>query len=188
MILPHTYVHGTLLLLILSEETRRDTNFITQCQCDGSVHVQRNLGIASNIHYMNKLFQFLQHLYPFQYLLLTGLLYLSGQDVFIQNGVHAVEVKNDVELTNVGKVAVQKLHEQVDGLQVAELVVGNVHGDGEEQTGVSAVDELVGGIFDEVGVLLIAGGDEPVDLGFYPGLLGLGGAASGAGRRRDVPD
>ena len=76
----------------------------------------------------------------------------------------------------------------MDGLQVAKLVVADVHGDGEEQAGVSAVDDLVGGVFDEVGVLLIAGGDEPMDLGFYPGLLGLGGAASGAGRRRDVPE
>ena len=61
----------------------------------------------------------------------------------------------------------------MDGFQVAQLVVGKVHGNGEEQAGVSPVDELVGGIFDEVGVLFVPGGDQPVDLGFYPGLLGF---------------
>lgn len=61
----------------------------------------------------------------------------------------------------------------MDGFQVAQLVVGNVDGNGKEQTGVSSVDELVGGIFDEVGILFVPGGDQPVDLGLYPGLLGF---------------
>lgn len=59
----------------------------------------------------------------------------------------------------------------MDGFQIAQLVVGKVDGDGKEQAGVSPVDELVGGIFDEIGVLFVTGSDQPVDLGLYPGLL-----------------
>lgn len=120
-----------------------------------------------------QLLQLLQHLYSLQYLLLAGFLYLPGQNVFIQNGVHTVEVEHNVQLANIGKVRIQKLDEEMDGFQVAQLVVGNVDGNGEEQAGISPVDELVGGVFDEIGVLFVPGGDQPMNLGFYPGLLGF---------------
>ena len=61
----------------------------------------------------------------------------------------------------------------MDGFQIAQFVVGNVNSNGEKQTGISSVDELVGGIFDEIGVLFVTGGDQPMDLGFYPCLLGF---------------
>ena len=72
-------------------------------------------------------------------------------------------------------------------LQVCQLVVGGVYADAEEETGISPVDDLPGSAsvdagrvgrgagavgggrgaeLDEVGlVLLVAGGDESVDLG-----------------------
>ena len=61
----------------------------------------------------------------------------------------------------------------MDGFQIAQFVVGNVNSNGEKQTGISSVDELVGGIFDEIGILFVTGGDQPMDLGFYPCLLGF---------------
>ena len=61
----------------------------------------------------------------------------------------------------------------MDGFQIAQFVVGNVNGNGEEQTGISSIDELVRGIFDEIGILFVTGGDQPMDLGLYPGLLGF---------------
>lgn len=119
------------------------------------------------------LLQLLQHLDSIQYLLLARLFNLTRQNVFIQDGVHTIEVEDNVQLANIGKVRIQKLDEEMDGFQVAQLVVGNVDGNGKEKTGVSSVDELVGGIFDEIGILFVPGGDQPVDLGFYPGLLGF---------------
>ena len=74
----------------------------------------------------------------------------------------------------------------MDGLKVAELVVVDVYGDGKEKASVPPVDELVVVVLDEVGVLLVAGGDEAVDLALDPDLLCLGAGARG-GRWRNVP-
>ena len=85
-----------------------------------------------------------------------------------------IEVKDNVELADVGEVAIQKLDEEVDGLQVRQLVVGDVDRNREEESGVSPVDKLVVVVLDEIGVLLVAGRYQPMDLGFYAGLLDLG--------------
>ena len=74
----------------------------------------------------------------------------------------------------------------MDGLKVAELVVVDVYGDGKEKASVPPVDELVVVVLDEVGVLLVAGGDEAVDLALDPDLLCLRAGARG-GRWRNVP-
>ena len=53
-----------------------------------------------------------------------------------------MEVEDQVELANVAKENIQNLHEQVDGLQIAELVVRNVHAKGKEKASISPVDDL----------------------------------------------
>lgn len=54
----------------------------------------------------------------------------------------------------------------MDGFEVGELVVLGVDADAEEEAGVAAVDDAVVAELDEVGlVLLVARGDEAVDLG-----------------------
>ncbi len=51
-------------------------------------------------------------------------------------------------------------------LEIRQLVVVCVDADAEEEAGVAPVDDFQGAEFDKVGlVLLVAGGDEAVDLG-----------------------
>lgn len=53
------------------------------------------------------------------------------------------------------------------GLEIRQLVVIGVDADAEEEAGVAAVDDLQVAELDEVGlVLLVAGGDQAVDLWF----------------------
>lgn len=54
-----------------------------------------------------------------------------------------MEVENEVELAHIAEEMVQDLHEQVDGLQVDQLIVIEVDTEGEEESCVSAVDDLV---------------------------------------------
>jgi len=66
----------------------------------------------------------------------------------------------------------------VDGFQVRQLVVVGVDAGAEEEAGVAPVDDAVCAELDEVGlVLLVAGGDEAVDL-----VGRLGGWISDVGR------
>ncbi len=57
-------------------------------------------------------------------------------------------------------------------LQVGELVVVGVYAGAEEEAGVPAVYDLVVAELDKVGlVILVAGGDEAVDLGVVRGVV-----------------
>lgn len=47
----------------------------------------------------------------------------------------------------------------MDSLEVRQLVVGDVNGNGEEETGVAAVDQLVVVVFDEICELLVPGSE-----------------------------
>ena len=131
----------------------------------------RRTGRGANIIY---LFHLIQDLDPVQDILLARLLNLSGEDVLVQYAVNSIEVEDNVELADVGEVSIQKLDEEVDGLQVRQLVVGDVDRNREEESSVSPVDKLVVVVLDEIGVLLVAGRYQPMDLGFYAGLLDLG--------------
>ena len=81
------------------------------------------------------------------------------------NSTYLVKVKHKIQLAHVAEEAVEHLDEEVDRLQIRELVVVGVDADAEEEAGVAPVDDLEGAELDEVGlVLLVAGGDEAVDL------------------------
>lgn len=104
-------------------------------------------------------------LQPRQDDLLARLLDLAGEEDLVKNGVHLVKVEDEVELADVAEEGVEDLDEEVDGLEKRELVVVCVDAGAEEEAGVAAVDDLVVAELDEVGlVLLVAGGDEAVDL------------------------
>ena len=72
------------------------------------------------------------------------------------------------KLADIAKKAVKHLHEEVDGLQIAQLIVIGVDADAEEEASVTAVDDFeVVPEFNEVGlVFLVAWGDKAVDFAF----------------------
>ena len=107
---------------------------------------------------LSRLLQLLQRMHPLQDLLLTRLRNLPRQHELVQNVVNLVEVKHNVQLANVGEVRVEELHEEVNRLEVEEFVVRDVDGDGEEETGVPAVDELVVIVLDELREGCVRGG------------------------------
>ncbi len=89
---------------------------------------------------------------------------------------HLIKVKHQVKLTHVPEKRIQHLDEKVYSLEVRELVVVRVDAGAEEEPGIPPVNYL-GGVaeLDEVGlVLLVAGGDEAVDLVGRKGELGDG--------------
>ena len=128
-------------------------------------------------------------LQPRQHNLLTRLLNLPRQKHLVQDGIHLVEVKHEVELADVAEEGVEHLDEEVDGLEVGELVVVGVDARAEEEPRVPPVDELVVAELDEVGlVLLVARGDEAVDLGRWgQGALAVDGGGGWEKKGWSVP-
>ena len=55
-----------------------------------------------------------------------------------------VEVEHQIQLADVAEVMVQDLHKQVDGLQVGQLIVCDVHAQAEVEARIPPVDDLVG--------------------------------------------
>jgi hypothetical protein len=122
-------------------------------------------------------------LQPRQHDLLARLLDLAGQEDLVQDGVDLVEVEDQVQLAHVPEKGVEHLDEEVDRLQVRELVVVGVDAGAEEEPRVPPVDDLVVAELDEVGlVLLVARGDEAVDLGEASVRLGEGSEKRGRAR------
>lgn len=110
--------------------------------------------------------------------LLARLLDLAGEEDLVEDGVDLVEVEDEVELADVAEEGVEDFDEEVYGLEEGELVVVGVDAGAEEEARVAAVDDAVVAELDEVGlVLLVAGGDEAVDLALELDLLvvGVGG-------------
>ncbi len=97
----------------------------------------------------------------------------NRQDLVTQHRAYLIEVKHQIQLTNIPKELVQHLHKEMYRLQIRQLVIVLVHAGAEEQARVSAVDDLeVVAELDEVGlVLLIARGHEAVDFAFELDLL-----------------
>jgi hypothetical protein len=82
------------------------------------------------------------------------------------SAAYLVEVEYQVQLTDITEESIQNLHKEMYGFEVCELVIVGVDACAEEETGVSAVDDL-GHVaeLDEVGlVLLVARCNEAVDL------------------------
>jgi hypothetical protein len=105
-------------------------------------------------------------LQPRQHDLLARLLNLARQKYLVQNSVHLVKIKHQVQLTHVAKECVQHLDEEMYGFKVGELVVVCVDAGAEEEARVATVDYLWAlPEFDEVGLMfLVARGYEAVDL------------------------
>ena len=72
----------------------------------------------------------------------------------------------------------------MNSLQVTQFIVSDVHSNGEEESRVSSVNELVGIVFNKVCVLLVAGCHETVYFGLNARLFSFGGGgATGLLRR-----
>lgn len=93
------------------------------------------------------------------------LLDLARKKHLVEDGVHLVEVEDQIQLADIAEESVEDLDEEVDGLEEGQLVVVGVDARAEEEAGVPAVDDLVVAELDEVGlVFLVARCYEPVDL------------------------
>jgi len=73
---------------------------------------------------------------------LTRFSEFASKEHFIHDTVHLVEVEDEVELADVVEVFVENLDEVVNGFEVEEVVIGDVHADAEVETSVSPVDDF----------------------------------------------
>eukprot|EP00429_Kryptoperidinium_foliaceum_P079020 CAMPEP_0176223902 /NCGR_PEP_ID=MMETSP0121_2-20121125/20982_1 /TAXON_ID=160619 /ORGANISM="Kryptoperidinium foliaceum, Strain CCMP 1326" /LENGTH=214 /DNA_ID=CAMNT_0017563147 /DNA_START=30 /DNA_END=671 /DNA_ORIENTATION=+ len=89
---------------------------------------------------------------------------LPGQEELVQDVVHLVKVEDEVQFAHISEVAVEDLHEQVDQLQGAQLVVVDVHAEDEEHAGIPPIDDLVVPVLQEISVPGVPRHDGPVDL------------------------
>lgn len=106
-------------------------------------------------------------LQPRQNDLLTRLLNLPRQKDLVQDRIHLVKVKYKIQLAHVSEKRIQHLYKEVDRLEVRQLIVIRVDARAEEESRVSAVDDLIVAELDEVGlVFLVTGGHEAVDFAF----------------------
>ena len=71
----------------------------------------------------------------------------------------------------------------MDGFQVGEFVVLDVHGDGEEKSGIPSVYDFVAIVFNKICVFLVSGCHQPMDLAFDAGLFRFGCRGRSRGRR-----
>lgn len=138
------------------------------------------------------LLQLIQMFQPRQHDLLARLLNLPRQKNLVQDRVHLVEIKDQVQLAHVAEEGVEHLDEEVDRLEERELVVVGVDARAKEEPGVPPVDHLVVAELDEVGlVFLVPRGDEAVDLrregrgGLAGDGMGRGDGGTGGGGRGD---
>lgn len=104
-------------------------------------------------------------LQPRQNNLLTRLLNFPGQKNLIQNRIHLIKIKHQIQLTHIPKESIQHLYKKVNRLQIRQLVIIGVDARAKEQTGISSIDDLVVSELDKIGlVFLVARGYEAVDL------------------------
>ncbi len=103
----------------------------------------------------NNLFHFLHGLDSIQNFSFRALFHFPRQHEFIQYTVHFIEIKDNIQFTYIGKVTIQEFDKQVHRFQIRQFIVGNVHGNGKEESCISSVNELVGIVFNKVCILFI---------------------------------
>ena len=79
------------------------------------IHTQIKKQTPNNASNHNPIILFCSVMFCSIYLF-TGLLHLPRQDELVQQRVHLVEVKHNVQLAHIAEVLIQQLHEKVDGL------------------------------------------------------------------------
>jgi hypothetical protein len=95
----------------------------------------------------------LKLLQSFQHHNLRRLLQFPCYNILIQDGVHFMEVKHQVQLAHIAKEPIQHLYKQVDAFQVGQLIIRHVHAKAEEETRIPTIDDLVGAKLNKVGEL-----------------------------------
>mmetsp|Transcript_6494 Transcript_6494/g.17654 ORF Transcript_6494/g.17654 Transcript_6494/m.17654 type:complete len:204 (-) Transcript_6494:107-718(-) len=71
-----------------------------------------------------------------------GLEHHAAHDDLIENVMHAIRVKDEIELAYILEALVEGLYEDLDEIEDAEVGLLRVDGEDEEERGVVAVDEL----------------------------------------------
>jgi hypothetical protein len=90
--------------------------------------------------------------------------YFTSQEHFIHDGINLVEVKHKIQLANVVEKLVENFDEIVDGFEVGQIIVANIHANAEIKSSITPINDFETAEFDKVGVLGITDCDESVDL------------------------
>ena len=83
---------------------------------------------------------------------------------FIEGSVSLVEVIDQIEFTDIAKVAVEDFHKEVDCLQTRQFRVVEIDAHNEEKTDVSAVNKLVIAVLHKVGIAVVAGVQKAINI------------------------
>ena len=67
----------------------------------------------------------------------------TPRDLLSSSLPYLVKVEDEVYLADVSKVSIQHFHKAMDGLQIGELIVGDVNTEGEEEARVSSINNLI---------------------------------------------
>ena len=87
-----------------------------------------------------RLFDFICRIYIYYGHLLARFLKLSTYDELVQNEIHLMEVKYEIQLTYILEILVEDLHEEVNRFQSDELVVSYVTTDCKEEASIATID------------------------------------------------
>ena len=116
-------------------------------------------------------FQFFQSI---QNHFLAGFLHFSSQNEFVEDEIDFMKVEDEVQLADILKEMVQNLHEEMNRLQQCELVIGDITADGEEESSIALVYDLVCAEFGKVCARLgVPRDDEAMDFVFEFVFLGI---------------
>ena len=128
--------------------------------------------------YLLRLFHELDSVQDFS---LARLFNFARQHELVKNAIDLVKVKDNIELTDIGKVTVQQLDKQVNRFQVAQFILRHIHGNGKEQASIPPINELVIVVFNKIRVFLVAGRHQAMDFGFDANLFEFHAVAAAVG-------
>jgi hypothetical protein len=154
------------------------------CPADCAGTTATRISACLTVRYIILLLHFLHQFDAVQNFSFTRLFQFPRQHEFIQDTVDLAKVEDNVEFADIAKVGIQQFDKQVNRLQIAEFIVRLVHGNGEKEAGIPPINELVGIVFNKVGILLVAGRHEAMDFGFNADLFRF--ARRGGPRLRHV--
>lgn len=68
--------------------------------------------------------------------------YFAGQEHFIDDGVHLVEIEHQIQFAHIVEVFVEHLNEIVDAFQIAQVVIVYIDAYAKIQSRVSSIDDF----------------------------------------------
>jgi len=112
-------------------------------------------GVDQLLQGVDLLLQGVVHRQLLEYFCLAGFPDFSRQEHFVHHSIYLVEVEDKIKFANIVKIFVENFNKVVDGLQVVQVVIVDIHADAEVKTGIATIDNLEVSKFDKVGVLSI---------------------------------